>query len=54
MKLTVVPFRNQIFPSDDFVTAGLEGPRIATSRIPSALSNVVEPDYSLRVRRPRI
>ena len=31
MKLTVEPFRNQIFPSGDFVTAGLEGVRIGTS-----------------------
>ena len=31
MKLTVVPFTNQIFPSDDFVTAGLDGLRIGTS-----------------------
>ena len=41
MTLTVFAFTNQILPSDAFVAAGLEPLAIATSRTPSALSNVV-------------
>ena len=41
MILRVSEFRNQIFPSDDFVTAGLKPLMIGISRIPSAASNVV-------------
>src|SRR5208283_858594 len=39
--LTVFPFRNQILPSDAFVTAGLKPEVVATRRIPSAASNIV-------------
>ena len=41
MILTMSEFRNQIFPSDDLVTAGLKPLMIEISRIPSAASNVV-------------